>query len=419
MSPIARLLDWLSNKYHILFVVSAGNHPEIIEYVDLDFDELKSLDIEERSRIFGRAINENRRNLKVLAPAESLNCISVGAIYDDYSNSVEDNNRVFAVEKGLPSPISSVGKGYRSIITPDLYYHGGREFITKNRIDNSIKWVESSRKPGCASAAPTSEGDINGIRYSFGTSDAAAQLTHEAAKCHDVLKQIFMSETGKSIPHDMEAVILKAMLTHGATWENLSEKVAKMMEGKTKRLSEWLGNGVPDVNKVIECTKERITLIGLGALNKDEGNIFRLPLPIDFSSRRIRRKLTVTLAYFSPIVANKQSYRSAKLWFDLIGKGGKLVPNRQNTDYNEVKRGTLQHEIFTGYDAVAWNNDDLVIKVSCNKDAENIKEKIQYCIFVSFEIAKGFDIDLYSEVLSKIHQKIEIPDIENVKLLLE
>ena len=73
-----------------------------------------------------------------------------------------------------------------------------------------------------------------------------------------------------------------------------------------KQLSQWLGNGVPNISRVIECTKERITLIGLGALKKDEGDIFRLPLPVDFSSRLMKRKLTVTLSYLSPIAPNKQ-----------------------------------------------------------------------------------------------------------------
>ena len=36
--------------------------------------------------------------------------------------------------------------------------------------------------------------------YSFGTSDAAAQLTHEAGKCFNVLDDIFRTETGDPVP---------------------------------------------------------------------------------------------------------------------------------------------------------------------------------------------------------------------------
>ena len=66
------------------------------------------------------------------------------------------------------------------------------------------------------------------------------------------------------------------MLTHGASWEPIAEKLALAMGVSPKQLSQWLGNGVPNISRVIECTKERITLIGLGALKKDEGDIFRL-----------------------------------------------------------------------------------------------------------------------------------------------
>ena len=128
---------------------------------------------------------------------------------------------------------------------------------------------------------------------------------------------MFIAETGSNIPVEATAILLKAMLTHGASWEPIAEKLALAMGASPKQLSKWLGNGVPNISRVIECTKERITLIGLGALKKDEGDIFRLPLPVDFSSRLMKRKLTVTLSYLSPIAPNKQTYRGAQLWFNI------------------------------------------------------------------------------------------------------
>ena len=129
ISPTARLLDFLAYKYNILFIISAGNHPEIVNFVDKTFDELKALNISQRSNIFGETIKANQRNLKVLAPAESLNGLTIGALYDDFSNANETARFIWAVDRGMPSPISAIGKGYRSVITPDLFYYGGREFI--------------------------------------------------------------------------------------------------------------------------------------------------------------------------------------------------------------------------------------------------------------------------------------------------
>ena len=345
--------------------------------------------------------------MKVLAPAESLNGLTIGALYDDFSTITENDRFILAVEKGMPSPISAVGKGYRSIITPDLFYYGGIKYVRKQLNGNSA-WAISTRMPGCLSAAPYGTGDVDGCAFSFGTSDAAAQITHEAAKCHDVLDQIFISETGESLPIDSTAILLKAMLAHGASWDSIANKLSLSMETSAKQLSRWLGNGIPNIDRVIECTKERITLIGLGALKKDEGDIFRLPLPVDFSSRLMKRKLTVTLAYLSPTSPNKQAYRCAQLWFNVDDGGKGLVPDRQNTEWQAVRKGTLQHEIFVGENPIVWNDDDLLIKVNCKEEADKIRTAIPYCLFVSFEVAEGFDVDLYTDVSTKIHQRVQI-----------
>lgn len=405
MSPIARLIDYLAYKYKILFIISAGNHDEIINFIKQSFDELKSLDISERNTIFGKTIKDNQRNLKVLAPAESLNGLTIGALYDDFTNLEESDRFIWAVEKGMPSPISAYGKGYRSIITPDLFYYGGRKFI-REKSKGNLGWVLSNREPGCKVAAPY-END-SGQAYSFGTSDAAAQITHEAAKCYDVLEQVFFDETGNHIPNAYKAILLKAMLTHGASWDSVGNKVATATGTPVKQLCKWLGNGIPNIDRVVECTKERVTLIGLGAIKKEKADVFRLPLPVDFSTRLLKRKLTVTLAYFSPIVANKQAYRSAQLWFTIEDGNKRLVPDRQNTEWQTVRKGTLQHEIFTGENIIIWNNDDLIIKVNCKSEAGTFNESIPYCIFVSFEVAEGLDIDLYTDVTNKIRQRIHI-----------
>lgn len=409
MSPIARLLDFLAYKYKILFIISAGNHPEITSLLDEPFGELKSLNMTQRNKAFGEVIKGNQRNLKILAPAESLNGLTIGALYDDFTNVNETDRFIFAVEKGLLSPASAIGKGYRSVISPDLFYYGGRKFI-KGRIDGKIDWVESSREPGCLAASPYGTAATDGCAYSFGTSDAAAQITHEAAKCHDVLNQVFLDETGIKMPVDSTAILLKAMLTHGASWESIADRLALMMDTSQKQLSRWLGNGVPNISRVMECTKERITLIGLGALQKDKGDIFRLPLPVDFSSRLMKRKLTVTLSYISPVSPNKQAYRGAQLWFNIDDGGKGVVPERQNTEWQAVRKGTLQHEIFIGESPIVWNDDDLIIKVNCKEDAGKVSTAIPYCLFVTFEVAEGFDVDLYAEVSAKIRQRIQIPN---------
>ena len=122
----------MAYKYSVLFIVSAGNHPETIDMLECTFDELKGKEIHERSKEYFKCISANQRNIKVLSPAENINGLTIGALYDDYCDIDENNRAIFAVQKGLPSPISSYGKGYRSIITPDLFYRGGRSLYREH-----------------------------------------------------------------------------------------------------------------------------------------------------------------------------------------------------------------------------------------------------------------------------------------------
>ena len=408
MSPVARLIDYLSYKYNVLFIISAGNHPEFVDCIENTFSELKTYNIKQRTVAFYTAMKKNQRNIKVLAPAESINSLTIGALYDDSTNPKETTQVIWAIEKGLPSPVSAIGKGYRSIITPDLFFYGGRKFVKEKIRNKKVDWVLTGREPGCKVAAPFGTGDVSGQAYTFGTSDAAAQITHESIKCYDILSQIFHTETGEELPPESTAILLKAMLAHGASWDSIAEELSDITGESCKKLSKWLGYGIPNVGRVQECTKERITLIGLGKLKKNEGDIFKLPLPIDFSTRLIKRKLTVTLAYFSPIVSNKYAYRSMQLWFTINDKNRGLVKDRQNTEWQSVLKGTLQHEIITGEAPIVWNDDDLIIKVNCKEDAGAAKAPIPYCLFVTFEVAEGYNIDLYASVSTKIRQRVKI-----------
>lgn len=410
MSPLARLLDWLSYKYKILFIVSAGNQNTGGLNIGISFDEFKSLSQEQRNECVFTHLKENIRNLRSLSPAESINSLTIGALYTDACQVTENERQATAVSDGLPSPVSSFGLGYNRTINPDLYYYGGRKLLIRSQ-DGGLRWALSGREPGCKVAAPYGDGAESGQAFSSGTSDAAAQITHEAGKCYDVLDEIFLSETGHSIPNDYAAILLKGMLTHGATWNTCEDEISRLIQLPGNRLQRWLGNGIPDIYRVVECTNRRITLIGLGGLKPEDAHVYTLPLPFDFSTQLVRRRLTVTLSYFSPISPAKQRYRTSQIWFE-IEQPHVLFSTRQNTEWYSVRRGTLQHEIFSGENAVVWDTEDcLKIKVNCKKDADNCKDAVPYGLFVTFEVARGVDVDVYTSVVNRIRQMVPVPTL--------
>ena len=82
MSAWARLLDWLSWRYQVLFVVSAGNHSHEVE-LRLPRRALDGLSAEIRERRVVEALAADTRNRRLLSPAETLNGLTIGAAHDD------------------------------------------------------------------------------------------------------------------------------------------------------------------------------------------------------------------------------------------------------------------------------------------------------------------------------------------------
>ena len=129
MSPWAKLLDWLSMKYNVLFVISAGNHGgEIpLQVSSGEFDQLQQAGIESATI---KALYQNARNLRLLSPAESINGVTVGSAHIDHATGVVMGDRIDPYDSILlPSPISAFGSGYRRSIKPDIIYSGGSNCI--------------------------------------------------------------------------------------------------------------------------------------------------------------------------------------------------------------------------------------------------------------------------------------------------
>ena len=416
MSPLARLLDWLSFKYNILFVICAGNHPEDID-IGISKDELEALSDNEREEMVVRKLYEDVRNRKLLSPAESINGITVGALHHDNAAITHSDHILSLYQNLLPSPVSSFGSGYRRSVKPDIIYSGGRVLYEKPIGVNSranLKPVDFRTAPGNKVASPSSRaGELNRIAFCRGTSNSAALVSRAAGICHDSLVEIF-EEQAPDIEYQPYIVpLLKAMIVHGCSWGEIGSRLNTILQNENNGrqlknwISQWLGYGVPDTNKVLDCTEQRASLLGFGQLNDEEAHIFNLPLPPSLGASREWRRLTVTLAWLSPIVARSQRYRAASLWFEIVG--GALAPTRQDAEWQAVKRGTVQHEVFEGNQAIPLSDgDSLTIKVNCREDAGKIQNAVEYGLAVSLEVAEGVDIAIYNEIRTRIAPAVEI-----------
>ncbi len=411
LGPTARLLDWLSYKYGVLFCVSIGN--VLADYnLEMGGEEFKKLKDEDQVKLTFTAINSNRRNRRILFPAEAINVISVGALHDDMSPSFPMGNRVDILPKRmLPSPVSAVGHGFRSSIKPEILFPGGRQ-LYQYKGDGVYGISDLPKAPGQKVAgAAVNAGEINRILYTRGTSNATALASRSAGLIYDALEQLFY-ERGDDFPEGNIAPLLKALLVHGASWGDTSEVISSLLElaghEKKKEIARFLGYGIPDIQKSLECTMNRATAIGFGSIEKDQRHEFRYPLPSSLSGMDIWRRLTITLAWLSPIVADNRKYRRAALAFEPKGLDERIGGGRSEAQWQQVKNGTIQHEIIEGKKVVAYlrgDGDELVIPVQCREDAGSLDIAIPYGIAVSLEVKEEVDIPIYEEV----REAIEIP----------
>lgn len=421
MSPIARLLDWLSIKYEVLFIVSVGNHPTPIS-LEVSREEFDSFETEELEATIINALYRNYQHRKLLSPAETINGISVGAVHIDDAQIISPGNRIDPFECPLPSPVSAFGSGYRRAIKPDVVYFGGRQLYRLPLQPTELVTIHPAVfriPPGNKVASPGGvAGELSATSYSCGTSNATALISRAASICYDSLQEIFNEQAADVDPSNYEVPLLKAMLVHGCSWGDMGSRISEVLRTRenspqlSEAISRWMGYGMPTVDRVLDCTEQRATVLGFGQLSDGEAHVFKLPLPPSLGSRPEWRRLTATMAWLSPISAGTQKYRIASLWFEVGG----VVPARDRKEscsgvngWRTVRRGTVQHEIFEGQSAEPFIDGDAIeIKVNCRKDAGKIHSPVAYGLAVSLEVAEGVDISVYNEIRARITPIIQI-----------
>jgi hypothetical protein len=423
-SPWARILDYLSWHYNILFVVSAGNYTndlnlgaQIADWSALLTDPAK---LQEQILI---AINNDARNRRLLVPAEAINALAIGALHGDSSRPSLSSDIVDPFPNyTCVSPFSAQGVGFRRSVKPDILMPGGRQIYRDNIVGNNGKVVLTSLKyssmPGQRVASPNQQaGIIDATTYTRGTSNAAALATRLAAQLYSQVMDIRSEPNGNLLADEYIPVIIKALIVHGSSWSFPGRTVQNLLQTNDKdMLTRLLGYGVVDKTRLFECTESRATILGCGSLNDGEAHSYNIPLPPSLNGRMTRRRLTVTLAWISPINSSHQGYRVAGLWFEPYGNDisdGNAMDilriARQEVHWQTARRGTVQHEIFEGEEISSFGPEDVIrVQVNCSADAGNLHESVRYALVVSLEVAPGQGIPIYNEIRMRIQQPVTI-----------
>lgn len=422
-SPMARLIDYLSWKYKVLFVVSAGNYPDAIE-LSVPPSELPLLRANpfELDRQILQAIDSDGWRRRLRSPAETVNGLTIGALHQDsYTGKTPPTGIDPFVSPLLPSPVNAQGPGFRRSVKPDVLLPGGRQFFTE-RLGTSasatLETIQPSSGPGHLVAAPgISLGSFRAVRYVCGTSNATALATRTAARIHEVLNSLREEPGAERMSGQLTAVMVKALLVHGASWGESEDLVSQLLGGNNPdTLARLLGYGAVNSERVMSCTDSRATMLGWGLLNANEGHRFFVPLPPCLAGQPIWRRLTITLAWLTPISPTNSRYKRAAVWFGTYGDQALddhakelLQVDRREVGTRSGRRGTVQHEILESKRVADFaDGAHLKIQVNCRPEAGDVTEEIPYALAVTLEVAEGLGLAIYNEVRARIRPAVRI-----------
>lgn len=424
MSPWARLLDHLSWKYKVLFVVSAGNIRESFDLPDYpDAVSMRAATPDHRRRAVLKAIEASKSQRTIFAPAESVNALTVAASHSDGSAevlpaSLSDPFVLFSA----PNLSSGLGLGFGRSVKPDVMLPGGRQ-VAHPTIGGVLR-IRGQEAPaffGQRVASPDpATGDVSMVRRSSGTSNAAALATRAGLLIGDVL-DASLPPTGGEGPwytRPTAGCVLKALITHGASWGEVgiemtdAHRPTASRERAKETVSRAVGYGHVDHDRIVAGDRHRVTLLGQDLIKKDQRHEWRVPLPYDLSSSAEFRRIIVTLAWMTPIRANSSNYRMIGL--ELVGSDGKsaiwdgAARASHQPSFKSSQRGTLIHSIYEGKKAVPFDeNGEFILNVQATSRLTRVLEyDVPYALAVTIEVADTITTDIRDSIRRRVGEQV-------------
>jgi hypothetical protein len=419
VSPLARLIDYLSYKYNLLFLVSGGNVEEPLEIPDYpSWTSFEDASEEDRERAVIRAMNLAKWKRTIFSPAESINALTIGGHHHDNVNPRRASP--FAIDPlhdpGLPNITSGLGLGYKRAIKPELYFPGGREHVRFDSSANGLSVTAAANQSsfGLKAAAPdpTGLGRLNYLSLTTGTSAVTALATRAAHLIFDSIQTSSEIETFAELEKEYFAVVVKALLVHRARWPSCSSLIRGICgpDGGSQHLEQsenaarFLGYGIPEVTEALDCDSNRATLVGFGSLSSLESLSFSFPLPACLESVTHPRSLAITLAWLSPIGSPLSRYKQARLEVTPLGVPQQLGVMRVAKEQPEpptALRGTVFHARYAGNRAVPFIEDGhIALNVSRKNDPVGPGTIARFGIAVTIE--SEVDIPIYDQIRNRL-----------------
>ncbi|MBB6249527.1 S8 family peptidase [Nitrospirillum iridis] len=425
ISTWARAIDYLAFRYGILFLVSAGNAGDsltIVDYADQSaFHEANSF---ERAGAVFRALNAVKAERRLLAPADSVNALTIGSWHRDACQETFPGTSPFSpyADHEMPNVSSRLGSGLRRATKPEALFAGGRQPVRFDPVATPSLILRShplpSRYWGMRVAAPPVEGVV-GTHFTMGTSAATALATHTAHRIFDALENAY-PQLIAPMPLTERAVLLKALLVHSASWRDTEQFIRSIIdpaetihhETWRREVCRYLGYGFVDPDDAIACTADRATMWATGTLPGQGSLTFDIPVPATLAASADAREIRATLAWFTPIRPGHLAYRAVKLKIDSLEQNSRQTAGVNTTSSqptnSQSESGTIIHRRWR--DARIGNaptGSTVPIQIQREKDQGTpIDEAIPFGLAVTIEMPGA--VQVYNEVRANINIKPRI-----------
>lgn len=427
MSPWARLIDNLAWRYSVLILVSAGNVTERVLLDGIDrWSDFENANAADQQSTLLRAILRQRSNRRLLAPAEAMNALTVGAAHADHL--APNGQGLGAVDpymsSVLPNPTSALGLGFKRAIKPEILFPGGAEQVRANSTHAPIEIgpvTQAANFFGIGVASPGPSGQTNRKFNMSGTSAATALATYNALRILETLEELPEDPVHPQIDSAYHDVVLKALLVHSARWDAKTAVALKAIvndgrnlhwEHERDEISRFLGFGCPDIDRVLDCAGNRATLVGWNTIHSRESDRFAVPLPAELEGKSGFRALSVTIAWLTPVTHSHRMYRLAKFKAH-PGEDKSFsigVDNaKQQPSHNALGKGTVYHQRWEGENAANFVNDgNLILDVSCSPAAGELDDSIRYAVVATLEVGQDIAVPVYERIRAQLREAVAV-----------
>jgi len=395
ISSWARTLDWLSATYGIIVIVSAGNHTVLP--VPEGTNALLALNGSARAEAVNTGVAQMNPRRSLLAPADSINALAVGALNTDGAGDVPITGYQFDPADGelIVNPTSALGAGHHRSVKPDVIAPGGRSRFMLPVVGNVTEVrpaPQTARGPGIKVAAA-----MGGEAFTVGTSPAAALVSRNAARAVDTIINL----ADRPLTRSELAVATKAFIAHTATVPDdllVHDELRHYAHGYGS-LAHQLADG---------CDFNEAVILYVGNIGENESRTLSFPLPNGLQARGVKR-VSATLAWLSPVNWRHRQYRRAALdfakptGFTDLGTALGAVGDRP-------KRGTLQHVDWEIVRAVGvGQGSDLELTVKCRGQAGGLQsERVDFAVVLSLWVAPELNVDVHTQVQQQVTARLAV-----------